>query len=322
MQITLLLPDGKTPEQPLALSDLPALLTGEPNLVWVDITGPGDEDIAVMRDIFHFHPLAIEDTRNHRQRPKVEEYADYAFIILNTVTLDNRNLVFRELDVFVGKNYFVTVHGASEPCLDEFRERLERKHPHLALNPSYLLYVLIDRVVDSFFPVLDTMEEEIEMLGDDILANPRQEYLNRLFQLKSALIDLWRVVWPQRELLNNLAHHAAPVLDLDPLQHYLRDVSDHLMWIADMVTTFRDTLTGVIDLYLSSVSNRLNRVVNRLTVFTLIIGALTVIGGFYGMNFAKTWPPFSAEYGVLFVLFLMLTVPTVLLVVFRKLGWY
>jgi len=177
-------------------------------------------------------------------------------------------------------------------------------------------------VVDTFFPVLDTVEEEIESLGDHILTHPREDHLSRLFQLKSALIDLWRVVWPQREILNNLSHHNIPVLDLDPLQHYLRDVSDHLMWIADMVTTFRDTLTGVIDLYLSSVSNRLNRVVNRLTVFTLIIGTLTVISGFYGMNFARTWPPFSSDYGVLFVLFLMLSIPAALLVLFRKLGWY
>lgn len=322
MNIKLLKSTGKIPETPLTISDLPGLLADDQALVWVDILGPGEDEIALMRDIFHFHPLAIEDTRNHRQRPKVEEYADYLFIILNTVSLKNQDPVFREMDVFVGKNYVVSVHAEDETCLDEVRNRLERKNPHLPLNSSYLLYALIDCVVDTFFPVLDLMEEEIERLGDEILSNPRHQYLNRLFQLKSALIDLWRVVWPQREIINNLAHHDFPLFDQEVFQHYLRDVSDHVMWIADMVTTFRDTLTGVIDLYLSSVSNRLNRVVNRLTVFTLIIGSLTVISGFYGMNFEKTWPPFSADYGVLFVVFLMLSVPVALLVLFRKLGWY
>jgi magnesium transporter len=136
------------------------------------------------------------------------------------------------------------------------------------------------------------------------------------------LVDMWRVVWPQREIFNRLTHHHLPFIDQEALQYYLRDVSDHLLWITDMVNTFRDTITGIMDLYMSAVSNRLNQVVNRLTVFALVIGVLTVIGGFYGMNFAQTWPPFADPWGVPFVVGMMVVITGVLLALFRWMGWY
>lgn len=305
-----------------SLDELPALLAGDTGTVWVDLIGPDETSLQIMHDIFHFHPLAIEDTHNHRQRPKLEEYADYLFLILNPVTCVDGLPVFRELDVFTGRNFVVTVRPATEPVIEEARRRIERATPTLMMSASYLLYVLVDSVVDDFFPVLDIIEEEIESLGDVILTRADQGLLNRLFLLKTALVNMWRVVWPQREMLNMLVHHNLPYVNAEAIQHYLRDVSDHLMWIADMVSTFRDTLTGMMDLYMSAVSNRLNRVVNRLTVFTVVIGSLSVIVGFYGMNFLDTWPPFDNTWGVPFVLALMLTVVTGLLVIFRRLKWY
>jgi magnesium transporter len=320
MEITLL-----TPHQfkSVPASDLPTLLQSDTEIVWVDLVGPDEESVALMRDVFHFHPLAIEDTRNQRQRPKIEPYSDYLFVILNSISCNGDNdMVFREMDVFVGKNYVVTIHAEDEPAIQEARVRLEQRFTSLPVTSGYVLYMLVDAVVDGYFPVMDVMEERIEHLGDVILTNPRPDLLEELFDLKTALITMWRVVWPQREVLNVLMRRDLPYIDEEAIQPYLRDVSDHLMWVADMVTTFRDTLTSTIDLYLSSVSNRLNRVVNRLTVFTLIIGSMTVISGFYGMNFLHTWPPFESYLGVPFVLLLMFSIPASLLVLFRKLGWY
>jgi magnesium transporter len=297
------------------------LVLADSGVHWVDITGPSEDDVTLMRDVFHFHPLAIEDTRNMRQRPKVEEYADYLFLILNPVGMQEDDPLFCELDVFVGQNYVVTVHKTEEPVIAEVRRRLDRGVA-LPMTPSFLLYMLIDTVVDSYFPVLDTLEEEIEDLGDRILTNPDQGLLNRLFDLKKSLVDMWRVVWPQREMVNNLRNQNTKLFDYDSLQHYMSDVFDHLMWIADMVSTFRDTLTGTMDLYMSAVSNRLNKVVNRLTVITVIIGVMTVIGGFYGMNFEHTWPPFSSHLGVPFVLLLMGGAMVGLLTLFRRLKYY
>lgn len=308
--------------QSVAAENLSGALREQAGTLWVDITGPEEADIAVMHDVFGFHPLAIEDTRNQRQRPKLEEYADYLFLILNTARQNGPNTELAELDVFVGRTFVVTVRAADEPVIAEARSRLERLGTSTELTPSFLLYTLLDVTVDTYFPLLDALEEEIETLGNSVLANPRQHALNRLFQLKNTLIDLWRVVWPQREIMSGLMHHSAPFVDQSAVGPYLRDVSDHLLWIADMVTTFRDTLTSVIDLYMSAVSNRLNRVVNRLTVITVMIGLLTVISGFYGMNFARTWPPFSAEWGVPVVIAIMIGLIAGLLALFRRLRWF
>lgn len=308
--------------RPVAEAEIADLLRAPSGTLWVDIVGPDEAGIALMRDVFGFHPLAIEDTRNQHQRPKLEEYADYLFLILNPVREDSGDADFTELDVFVGRNFVVTVRTADEPVIAETRTRLERLGHAPDLTPSLLLYTLLDATVDTYFPLLDTLEEDIEALSNSVLERPRQQALNRLFQLKNTLIDMWRVVWPQREILSNLTHHNYAFVDQAAIGPFLRDVSDHLMWIADMVTTFRDTLTGVIDLYMSAVSNRLNTVVNRLTVFTVMIGLLTVISGFYGMNFAETWPPFSAEWGVPFVLALMIGITVGLLALFRRLRWF
>jgi magnesium transporter len=268
--------------------DLQRLLKTENVTVWVDMIGPTDEHIRVMREVFQFHQLAIDDTRNQEQRPKIEEYANYLFIILNPVDHIKENVDFRELDVFIGPNFVVTVHPHEEPVIEQARLRLQGS---VALPPtaSSALYAMMDVVIDGYFPILDHVGEEVEELEDLILVKPNTETMNRL--------------------------------DQRSLQYYLRDVSDHLMWIADMVNTLRDTLTSLIDLHMSSVSNRLNKVVNRLTVMTIVIGVFTVISGFYGMNFEQTWPPFSAPWGVPFVLGLMTFAAAVVVAIFRKLNW-
>jgi len=304
MQITHLSPQGAVEKQ---AADLPTLLTADDNSVlWVNMAGPSADDVAVLRDVFHFHPLAIEDTRNHEQRPKIEEYPGYLFLIVNPVSMVADDLDFREVDIFVGRNFVVTVHTAAEPVIDEARKRLSHPNTLPQISVSYVMYVLLDIVVDCYFPVMDMVEEEINTLEDVILTRPRQDALARVFILKRMLLHLWRVVWPERDILGTLTQpHILGFADKNAAQYYLRDVSDHLFWIADMIGTYRDTLTSVIDLYMSSVSNRLNRVVNRLTVFTLAFGLSAVITGFYGMNFEQTWPAFADARGVPFVLLLL-----------------
>jgi magnesium transporter len=298
-------------------------LLASADVLWIDLTGPGGDDIKLMRDVFHFHPLAIDDTRNQRQRPKVDEYDDHLFAILNPVMPEDGNSVaFRELDIFVGRNYVVTVHPGGEPIIEEARQRIGRIRSSTPISPGYILYVLTDIVVDRYFPILDEIGAEVEELEEALLERPEQQMLNHLFRLKRMLAELWRVVGQQRDMFNVLSRRDLPYIDADGLQYQLRDVYDHLLRITDMTSTYRDLLTSMVDLYMSSVSNRLNRVVNRLTVVTVAIGALAVITGFYGMNFAHTWPPFPADWGVPFVLLLMGSAITVILVIFRRLGWY
>lgn len=303
-------------------STLASLLTSDSCTVWVDMVGPTDDDIQIMEKVFQFHPLAIEDTRNQEQRPKVEEYKDYIFVILNALEYKNQEVDFRELDVFVGKNYVVMVHPEPEPLIEVAHSRVQQALTNLPRTPSYILYTLTDVTIDSYFPFLDVAGDEIETIENTILVKPTAKTLDELFHLKRALLNMWRVVWPQREVFNILMHHRIEYLDQESLQYYLRDVADHLLWIADMVNTLRDTTTSLMDLYMSSVSNGLNIVVNRLTMITIIIGVFTVISGFYGMNFLQTWPPFDRVWGVPFVLGLMITSALVVAGIFRWLHWY
>jgi magnesium transporter len=273
---------------------------------WVDITGPTVEDTRIMREHFDFHPLAIEDSTNQQQRPKVEEYPNHLFMILNPVAYLDGEVIFRELDVFLGDNFLVTVHPAAEPLLKEVTARAERRMPGVAHTPDHLLYFLVDTMVDSYFPVLDAIGEEIDELSEILLEKPRHELVRRIFHLKREMTEMWRVVGLQRDMFAVLTRmDSQRALSQEPLRLYMRDVYDHLLRISDTVNTCRDTLSGLVDLYLSSASNRLNVVVQRLTVITIGTGALAVITGFYGMNFEQTWPPFSAPWGVPFVLALM-----------------
>ncbi len=284
------------------------LLTQPESPIWVDMVGPTPEDMRVMHDVFHFHPLAIEDTANQRQRPKVEEYRDHLFIIFNPVDEFKDELTFRELDVFVTRRMIVTVHSSErDPIVDHVMNRCYAKlDAGQPITVGFLLYALADIVVDLYFPVLDAIGDEIEEISEMIIEKPRREELNRVFRLKRALAEMWRVAGQQRDMFNVFQRQESPYVGEEIARYYMRDIYDHLLRISDTVTTFRDTVSGVIDLYLSSVSNRLNVVVQRLSVITIAVGVLTVISGFYGMNFEHTWPPFSAEWGVPFVLSLML----------------
>jgi magnesium transporter len=298
-------------------------LLASADVLWVDITGPSEDDLKLMRDVFQFHPLAIDDTRNQRQRPKVEEYDDHLFAILNPVMpQDGDTVTFRELDIFVGRNYVVTVHPDYEPIIEEARQRVGRHKASMPVSAGHILYVLTDIVVDEYFPILDRIGEAVDELEEALLEKPQQEMLNNLFRLKRMLAELWRVVGQQRDMFNVLSRRDLTYIDAESLQYHLRDVYDHLLRISDMTSTYRDLLTSMVDLYMSSVSNRLNRVVNRLTIVTVAIGALAVITGFYGMNFAQTWPPFEQWWGVPFVMLLMTLAITAILVIFRRLGWY
>ena len=160
-------------------------------------------------------------------------------------------------------------------------------------------------VVDLYFPVLDQIGDEIEDISEAIIARPRHDELNRVFRLKRALAEMWRVAGQQRDMFNVFTRLELQYIGEEIARYYMRDIYDHLLRISDTISTFRDTVSGAVDIYLSAVSNRLNIVVQRLTVITIGIGVLTVISGFFGMNFEHSWPPFDAPWGIFFALFLM-----------------
>lgn len=291
------------------------------DIVWIDIPNPDPIKLADVRVAYHLHPLAIEDVCNHQQRPKVEEYADHLFIIINMMMESQDQLHFHEVDVFLGRTYIVTAHEDSSRLVEEVKSRINREGNLRHISPDYLLYVLFDTVVDAFFPLLERLDMEIEDMNREMFLRPSPRLLNRVFKLRRLLNDVIRVSVQQREIGIIINRREQDLINHDVLKYYLRDVYDHLVWIIDAAGSLRDNLTAVLELYISGTSNRLNRVVNRLTIITITIGVLTVISGFYGMNFAQTWPPFDAPWGVPFVLLLMLvtTVTLLALMKWRKL---
>lgn len=308
------------PAQKMAIESLAHLLQQEEHVLWLDIQGHDAQAIHVMEQVFRFHPLAIEDSYNQRQRPKVEEYPTHLFAILNPINTDatEEGLLFRELDIFIGKNYIVTIHGEDEPCIQEARQRIEEACQQRPISVGYLAYVIIDEVVDDYFPMLDHLGDEIDGFAESVLERPDKALLERLLRLKRMLSEVWRVAAQQRDAFSVLLREDSIYINQAAMRYYLRDIHDHLLLINDTVNTFRDMLNHVFELYMFAASNRLNAYINRLTIITIGIGFLTVIGGFYGMNFSQTWPPFEAEWGVPFVTVLMLLTFAAILWIIRQ----
>ncbi len=303
--------------------DIKKFVSENKEVLWIDICTPRANTLTLLKDLYGFHPLAIEDTTNQQQRPKVEEYDDHLFIIINNIVIEDGVADFRELDIFIGRDYIVTVHENCAQVIREARDRIERKAMFRLYSSEYLLYALLDTVVDGYFPVLDQIDTEIENLTETVLAKPTKDVLRRLFELRRTLNELWHVIGQQRDMFSILTRREEDLLTHhDVLEYYMRDVHDHLIRLTDITNITRENVHNIVDLYVSSTSNQLNLVVNRLTIITIIIGILTVISGFYGMNFEQTWPPFSAALGVPFVLTLMVFLAGGVLVLFKRLRFF
>jgi magnesium transporter len=259
------------------------LTTGE--FFWLDLHSPGEEDFALLRDLFRFHPLALEDSEQFGQRPKLEDYDDFIFFVFYGAAPppDEDRLV--EVHCFYSERFLVTVRQDEAPACEALKERYS-KRPAPLEKPIALLYRLLDGLTDSFFPALEDFDERIDRVEDDIFSEPKEEQLEEIVRMKRRLNRLRRVVGPQRDLVGQLFGGLAQLPGSDPeAERYFRDVYDHLIRVADLIDSYKDLLTGAMDVYLSTVSNRLNLVVERLTVLSTILLPLIVLTGFFGQNF-------------------------------------
>lgn len=282
--------------------------------IWIDVDAHKADEMAFLQTHFNFHPLAIEDVQHQDQRPKAEEFTDHLFIILNPIGKYGDEDLFRELDVFVGKNYLITAHHGHEPIVSIAQNRLHPERVALHVSSTYLLYILMDTIVDAYIPVLEHIENMVENLGNEALTKPRKSILSDIFRLKQCLNEIWWVVWPQQDIINVLTNHGLVFIDNNS-HYYLRDIADHLARIMNSIQSSRDTVTGLVNIYMSSVSNNLNYTVGRLTLLTIIIGIFAVYGGIYGMNFEHTWPPFDAPWGAAAAMLMMAGTAIVILLV-------
>jgi magnesium transporter len=289
-------------------------------IVWVDVADPTGEDFEKLAHEFGFHPLSIEDCQNEHQRPKVEEFPGYYFIVLYEAELVmGRHLELRELNIFLGKNYLVTVH--SQPIRAVVTaERLWREWTDLAERGTGLLaYLLIDSIVDDYMPLLDTLSDRMDELEDQIFVEFQAEALEEIFRIKKELLFLRRSVTPLRDVFNTLLRREQSIFSRET-HIYFQDVFDHLIRVADTIDTLRDLLGATMDAYLSVSGNRMNVIMKRLTSISAILMSVTLISSIYGMNFTYM-PELGTRYGYVGALLSMVIVGLAIFFYFRKIKW-
>ena len=250
---------------------------------WIDLHQPTPDDFEVLRDAFGFHPLALEDSEQFGQRPKLDEYDDFVFLVLYGAVPDEDRLV--EVHCFYSDRFLVTVHRDDAPAFAEVRRRYQKRQAPIE-DPGRLLYRIVDALVDSFFPILEDLDDRIDRLEDETFLHAGDEQLQEIFSMKRLLVGIKKAVGPQRDLFASLTGR---VTDLPGMtaedERYFRDVYDHMIRISDLIDTYRDLLTSSMDVFLSTVSNRLNVVMKQLAVIATIFLPLTFITGFFGQNF-------------------------------------
>ena len=262
-----------------------ACLTKGKQGFWLDIENPGDDDYALLEKTFGFHPLTLEDIRHQNQRPKVEEYTGYVFVVLFTAELADSRVQIREHHLYLSSQYLVSVHLEPSEPLVGLRERI-KSNPDLAHRSlPYLFYLVVDHLVDSLFPVLEKLDDATDEVEEGIIKRPDTAALSELSDLKRAVVDLRKVLGAQRDVFQRLTTRAIGEVGDQEMSIYYRDVYDHLVRQYETVDSLRDLLSTSMDVYLSTVSNRLNLRITRLTVFSTLFLPLTFISGFFGMNF-------------------------------------
>jgi magnesium transporter len=303
-----------------------AAALGRHAVVWVDVTGLADlELVRAIGRTFGFHPLALEDVINVHQRPKVEEYEDHVYIATRMLTA-SPEAGSEQLSLFAGASFVVTFQERPGDVFEPVRERLRHGRGQIrSLGPDYLAYALLDAVIDGYFPVLERYGERLEELEDRVVAEPHNALASEIHEMKRDLLALRRCVWPQREMINTLIRDENPCIK-EQTRIYLRDCYDHCIQLMDMLETYREIASGLIDVYLSSMSTRLSEVMKVLTIIATIFIPLGFIASLYGMNFDPAVSPWNMPelewyWGYPAALALMLAVALGLLGFFWRRGW-
>ena len=300
----------------------------KPGAVWVHVQGHIDPDrLRALGALFNLHPLALEDVLNTGQRPKVETYDSQFFVILSQPLFRNGAIHTEQVSLFMGANYVISFGGGEHDPFDPVRKRLRNRADRIrSRGADYLLYALLDVVIDQGFPVLEGFGEDVEDLEMALLEKPDRHTLNGIHRTKRELLHLRRMLWPQREVLNVLLRDDNALIRADT-RLYLRDCYDHTIQIMDLLETYRDMTASMLDVYLSSVSNRLNDIMRVLTVIATVFMPLTFITSVYGMNFgnntASPWamPELRWYYGYPLAWLVMIAVAVVMLSYFKRKHW-
>ncbi len=301
------------------LGSLPEVL-GDPRcLLWADAEGEPAERLEALAARFELHPVTLEDFVHKDQRPKIEEFDRYIFLVIHALrAIRGDELETDELHIALKLNCILTVHDRPLDAVKRVFDRCGSDPRALQNGTSFLLYILSDAVVDGYFPVLDTLGDEIDALEDAVVQAPGRARIQRIFEVKRVVVQLRKVVSPQREVYNAVSRRDYPFIDARTAV-YFRDVHDHLVRAFEVIDSYRDLVANTLDAYLASISNRLGQVMKQLTVIATIFMPLSFLTGFFGMNFAGI--PYDRPWLLGIVLAIMMGLPVAMLLLFARRGW-
>jgi magnesium transporter len=295
-------------------------------VTWIHVAGLGDLSVITrLGEIFNLHRLTLEDVINVHQRPKVEQYKDYCYIVVRAVS-DKEGYASEQVSIFLGRNFVLSFQEQPAKYFDPIAVRIREGKGRIRIaGPDHLAYALIDAIIDGYFPLLERYGELVESLEDAIVAQPAGRHIEKIHELRHGLLLLRRSAWPLREAMTVL--YREPILLIsDEERIYLRDCYDHMVQIIDLLENYRDVTSGLMEVYLSSIGNRTNEIMKVLTIISAVLLPLTLIAGIYGMNFsshASSWnmPELEWKWGYPYALGLMVVVAAGFLFYFRMKGW-
>ncbi len=294
-----------------------------PTITWINVDGLHQVEILEkLGECYGFHPLMLEDILNTDQRPKMEDYGDYIYIVLKMLSQNNINhgIMTEQISLIMGSNFVISFQETEGDIFDPIRDRIRNGKGRIRkMMADYLAYALLDSIVDNYFIIMEKLGEKIEFLEEELVTRPTAETLKTIHQLKREMIFLRRAVWPLREVVSGLERGESSLMK-ESTRIYLRDDYDHTIQVIDTIETFRDMVSGMLDIYLSSISNRLNAVMKVLTIIATIFMPLTFIVGIYGMNF-KYMPELEWYWGYPAVWLVVVLVGVSMLIYFKKKRW-
>jgi magnesium transporter len=290
-------------------------------IVWVDLSNPTAEEGRLLSDVFHFHPIAVEDALSTLQFPKIESYKDHLYIVLHGIDVKRGGSRFatHDIDFFLGPNYLVTIHDGTFRSVAKLRDVCDRSARILGEGAVALMHRIVDSMVDNYRPVMEEFEKRITTLEEQAF-QARESLVRQLLKLKRDLASMRRVLIPQRDAIGRLARREFSQIS-DEMAYRFRDVYDHVVRLAEEVILFQDRVTGIVDVNMAAVSNRLNQVMKVLTVMSTIFLPLTVLTGMWGMNIPLPMLPGGDAVQFWWITGIMVTIIAVMLYVFRRKGW-
>jgi len=320
-----------TPEKPIRTDispqDFPSLIKDERSLLWVDFISEPKESAEPILQEFGFHPLAIDDALEETHTPKLDDWGEYIYIVLNVLNYQRENGMYNsqidELDIFLGTNYVITHHDQILASIEETWSACHRDVRHVQDGPDHLLYRIIDTLVTGYMPLVEEIDQHIDRIEDVVFDRPSRTLVEEIFSLKRTLLAMRRILVPQREVLNKLARDDYRMIDPKD-RIFFRDIYDHLVRLHDLNESLRDLVSGVMDTYLSVINNRMNEVMKALAIITTLFMPITFVTGFFGMNFFEpvaNLVRWTSEQMFIVTVGIMLVLPIFMYIWMRRRTW-